>query len=259
MCKVLSAKTALVLSAGGMFGAYQAGCWKSLAKSGWHPDIVIGASAGALNGWAIAGGVPPDELAAAWLDPASANLARLRFPRPPWRGVFDPEPLERRIRELWRTWPPRIAIGVVAAELPRLRPALFRDAEITWRHLAASCAVLFCYPQVSIGGRLYTDGGILNALPLWAAPRMGADRIVAVNVLARLNPSLLSAGIRTFRRLAPRAPDSPARAPATLIAPEQPLGSLRDAVFWEPRAAARWLAQGEEDASRAIAAGEITL
>jgi len=239
-----------------MFGAYQAGCWRALAKSGWCPDVIIGASAGALNACAIAGGVPPDELASAWLDPAFASLARVRFPRRPWRGVFDPEPLERRIRELWRAWPPRLPLGVVAVELPLLRPALFRDAEITWRHLAASCAVLFCYPQVRIGNRLYTDGGILNALPLWAAPRMGAERAIAVNVLAQLNPALVGAGIRTFRRFAPRAPG--AGLPTTLITPAQALGSMRDAMFWDVRAAARWLAQGEADASRAIAAGKIT-
>ena len=46
--------TALVLSAGGMFRGYQAGAWKVL-RSRLRPDIVIGASAGALNGWAIAG------------------------------------------------------------------------------------------------------------------------------------------------------------------------------------------------------------
>ena len=45
--------TALVLSAGGMFGAYQAGAWKALAPE-LSPDLVVGTSAGSLNGWAIA-------------------------------------------------------------------------------------------------------------------------------------------------------------------------------------------------------------
>ena len=52
---------ALVLSAGGMFGAYQAGAWNVLSQR-FQPDMVVGTSVGALNGWAIAGGCPPDEL-----------------------------------------------------------------------------------------------------------------------------------------------------------------------------------------------------
>ena len=51
-------RKALVLSAGGMFGAYQAGAWEVLSQS-FQPDIVIGASIGSLNGWAIAAGCDP--------------------------------------------------------------------------------------------------------------------------------------------------------------------------------------------------------
>jgi len=57
--------TALVLSAGGMYGAYQAGAWKELADV-FRPDLVVGASIGALTGWAIAGGCEPEELIARW-------------------------------------------------------------------------------------------------------------------------------------------------------------------------------------------------
>ncbi|MGH9659904.1 MAG: patatin-like phospholipase family protein, partial [Bryobacteraceae bacterium] len=76
-------KTALVLSGGGLFGAYQAGAWKALAAR-FPPDLVVGASAGALNAWCIAGGCTPDELIAQWLDPAAGSL------------LFHPRALERR-------------------------------------------------------------------------------------------------------------------------------------------------------------------
>ena len=63
-------KTALVLSAGGMFGAYQAGAYRAIAEIA-PPDIVVGASVGALNGWPIAGGCTPDHLIERWLDPGN--------------------------------------------------------------------------------------------------------------------------------------------------------------------------------------------
>ncbi len=43
-------KTALVLSGGGFKGAYEAGAIKALAEAGIVPDVVVGISAGALNG-----------------------------------------------------------------------------------------------------------------------------------------------------------------------------------------------------------------
>src|SRR5436309_7857523 len=84
-------RTALVLSGGGMFGAYQAGAWKALSRE-LAPDIVVGASVGALNGWYIAAGASGDELERRWLDPVSGDLMKYR--RWPWGGVFDPGPLE---------------------------------------------------------------------------------------------------------------------------------------------------------------------
>ncbi|MFN7649742.1 MAG: patatin-like phospholipase family protein [Acidobacteriota bacterium] len=54
-------KRGLVLSGGGMLAAFQAGEWRALAGR-FAPDVVIGASAGALNAWMVAGRVDPEEL-----------------------------------------------------------------------------------------------------------------------------------------------------------------------------------------------------
>ena len=55
--------TALVLSAGGMFGAWEVGVWTVLREH-VHFDMIVGASAGAWIGWMIACGATPDELEA---------------------------------------------------------------------------------------------------------------------------------------------------------------------------------------------------
>jgi len=70
---------ALVLSAGGMFGAYQVGAWKVLADV-FQPDLIVGASIGAVNGWAIAAGCPPDELIERWLNMESVGRYKWKFP-----------------------------------------------------------------------------------------------------------------------------------------------------------------------------------
>ena len=64
---------ALVLSAGGLWAAWEVGAWKVLRER-FQPDLIVGASAGAWNGWAIASGCTPEELEREWLDPSMAGV-----------------------------------------------------------------------------------------------------------------------------------------------------------------------------------------
>ena len=117
-------KTALVLSGGGMFGAWQAGAWKAIADS-FEPDLVVGASIGAVNGWAIAGGCPPDELIDAWLNLKAAGRFRWQMPRGPFRGVLNSEPLLEAIRGIHSAYRPRTEFALVVTDLLKLRPMQF--------------------------------------------------------------------------------------------------------------------------------------
>src|SRR5580704_9122717 len=131
---------ALVLSGGGLFGAWQAGAWSVLAGR-IAPDLIVGASVGSLNGYLIASGATPEELAAMWLDPAFGRFADL----------------PSNIRRMMAGYTPRMRLAITATELPRMKPRIFRDSEITWRHLAASCALPFALPQIRIGTQWYSD------------------------------------------------------------------------------------------------------
>src|SRR5436190_8022136 len=189
--------TALVLSAGGMFGAYQAGAWKVLAPV-FIPDLVVGTSAGSLNGWAIAGGCKPQDLIDFWLDPGMVKMMRVRWRWSSWKGLWDPEPLEQAARDLFERYRPRIPYALTLTRIPWMRPRLVRGEDVTWQHLAASCSVPAGFPPVALDRGLYVDGGVLGALPMWAAKACGVTRAVAVDALPEM-PSLL---VRTAARLA---------------------------------------------------------
>ena len=244
-----SVKTALVLSAGGMFGAYQAGAWKSLAAV-LTPDLVVGTSAGSLNGWAIAGGCAPGDLVDLWLNPAMARIMRVRWRWSSWQGLWDPAPLEEAARAMCKQYQPRIPYFLTLTEIPRMRARLVPAAEVTWRHLAASCAVPCGFPPVRIGGRWYVDGGVLGAMPLWAAIDCGATRAVAVDSL----PEMPSRIVRTAARLACRIGGS-RRTDTGIdilrVTPGRALGSLREAIQWSAANARRWIEWGEEDGAAA--------
>ena len=223
--------TALVLSAGGMFAAWEIGVWKVLRER-FTPGLIVGASAGAWNGWAIAGGATPEELAREWLDPSTAALMRTA-------------PLHAKARILAARYQPRVPFGLTLVEVPRLRLHIVRGAEIGWRHLAAACSIPVVFPPVRIGGKLYVDGGFRGALPLWAAEEMGATRAIALNCLT----------IWPFNALRKIVPT---RQPGTgleviHIEPSMPLGSFRDSFRWSAAKIERSIALGESDGKRALA------
>jgi NTE family protein len=231
---------ALVLSAGGMFGAWELGAWKMLSGC-FTPSLIVGASAGALIGWEIAGGVPLEEAQQQWLDPSMASILRVGLHR---TGILNPAPLYERVRRLFDRCRPRTPFGLTLVEVPNLRRVLVTGPDITWRHLAASCSIPFCFPPVEIAGRHFVDGGFRGALPLWAAEEMGATGAVALQVLTGL-PFRLVHAILGERRPSPRFQ-------TIRIAPAAPLGSPIDAFRWKKETIARWIALGERDAKRAL-------
>ena len=228
-------KTALVLSAGGTFAAYQAGVWKAVAGK-FRPDMVIGASAGALNGWAIAGGCAPEDLAAQWTDPDTANWLRFRAPS------FD-----ARVRELFATYSPRVPVGVVVVEAAKLQSRLVQSEQITWRYLAASCSIPVMFPAQRIGGKSYVDGGLLNVLPLWAAREMGATRVIAINALPAMPSPVLRLAASAMHWIRPRERQPVTGMQVIHIAPSEPLGSLWEMVRWKRDCIERWIDLGYRD------------
>jgi NTE family protein len=239
-------KTAVVFSAGGMYGAWEVGVWKALEPV-LRPDIVVGASIGAVNGYAVAGGCPAHELERQWL--ALDALGRVDF-QVPWglRGIVKSEPIEALIRELHRRWPPRVDFGVVVTDTLRLRPVLVRTPDVEWQHLAASTAMIGIYRQHRIAGCVYSDGGLLHALPVWAAVEMGATRVLAVNCLAKMPSAVVRGVVKTFRRVASwRMPAPPANVELIRIEPSEDLGSARSAFVWSRANVERWIRLGERD------------
>lgn len=243
-------KTALVLSAGGMFGAYQAGAFKIIAEEN-PPDIVIGVSVGALNGWAIAGGCSPDSLARRWLLPEAGSALKL-YENAGWRnGWFDPAPLRLQAEQLYAQYQPALPFALVVIELPWFVTRLVKGPQVRAAHLHATCSIPLFLPAVEINGRRYLDGGLFDKLPLWAALDLGATDIIAIDSLPDVGKWWLRAGTRLASLFRP-ARRCPATVNFTLISPSEPLGDANDAVFWKHENIERWIALGERDTARAL-------
>jgi len=228
-----------VLSAGGMFAAWEAGVWNVLHRH-VRPDLMVGASAGAWNAWVLAGGGSPDDLVREWLDPAARHFLEPGLHR---TGILRPDALYRKARELAERFQPRIPFGLTMVEVPRMRLRLVRGPEITWQHLAATCSIPFCFPPVRIEGRHYVDGGLMGALPLWAAEEMGAQRVIAINAWTK-------APFRWLHKAIGRRPS--AALEVIRVEPSRNLGSIVASMRWNERNIRRWIEWGERDGTRAL-------
>ena len=246
------AKTALVLSAGGSFGAYQVGVWKVLEQI-LQPDLVVGTSIGSIHAWCIAGGATAADLEQMWLDPARAPEFRLRFPRSVRDGFLDNRKMERQIQELHARFTPRRPVGIVCTGVRTLRQQLFTGDEITWQHLAGSCAVPGVLNLRRLGGVTYADGGLFDSVNAWAAVAMGATRIVAVNAWRPKRFAPIDAPLGWLAARRRRQPDSPAledRIQWEIIEPAGDLGTFADSLRWRPADVRRWMELGAADALR---------
>jgi predicted acylesterase/phospholipase RssA len=215
-----------------MFGAWQAGAWRSLAPR-FKPDLVVGASVGSLNGYAIAAGWSASDLCAWWQRSDVAGF----------------EHLPKAIRLLMDARPLEIEYAVVLVDLLRMKPHTVTGSVIQAEHLLASCAVPGAALPRRIEGRWYLDGGLLNPLPVWAAVELGATRIVALNALPDVPLALLKPLVKGFRACFGHRPPLPSGVNLTILAPSRPLGSLHDALYWKQTNIERWIEQGAADAA----------
>lgn len=179
---------ALVLSGGGSKGALQVGLHRALCELGVRPDLVVGASVGALNGALIAAGVGPRRLAEGWdrtsrssvFRPDWSVLWRWRsvqslFSGPHFGRFIDDRLPGRTFEEL------EIPLHVVATHLRSGEACRLSEGDLG-EAIRASCAVPGLLPPVELhGGVPHVDGSLGDNLPVAMAKELGAGRVLAMN------------------------------------------------------------------------------
>lgn len=178
---------ALILCGGGSRGALEVGFYRALHELGLPLDFIIGSSIGALNGAFIAGGVPPEDLAALWRGFRREEGIRwnLRWMLGPRRhpGLFTLDPLRNLLR---RTLPVTrfehlaVPFSIVTTDLQSGKAAYWADNGDIIEPLVASLSLPGLFPPVEIGSGQFVDGGIANNVPLDRAVALGARDIMMI-------------------------------------------------------------------------------
>jgi NTE family protein len=80
-----------------------------------------------------------------------------------------------------------IPFCTTALDLVRGEEFIFKEGSLP-QAVAASCAIPGLLPPVEMDGRFLVDGSWINALPVAAARRLGADVVIGVDVYSDLDP-----------------------------------------------------------------------
>ncbi len=180
--------TAFVLSGGGSLGAVQVGMLQALADHRLGPDLLVGASAGALNAAYVAGHGFTHETLARLADVWRGLRRHEVFPFAPRRqflallgarpSLCTADGLHRLVRDnvtYDRLEHATIPIQIVATDV-------ISGTEVVLVHgdpvpaVLASAAIPAVFPTVTIDGRVLFDGGVADNTP---------SRCIAIPLRAR--------------------------------------------------------------------------
>ena len=181
------ARVAWVFSSGGPRGFVHVGVVKALDELGLQPDLIVGASVGALVAVLRAAGLCGPALQALALDLQPARLARLniggseRLSGNALARLVHDELKALGQRALLQALP--VMAVCVSTRLSDRAPIAFNrgDAGLA---VQAACAIEGQFSPVRIRGQRHADADLTLPLPVRLARALGAQRVLAVDASA---------------------------------------------------------------------------
>ncbi|NLE75567.1 MAG: GNAT family N-acetyltransferase [Chloroflexi bacterium] len=247
----LQPRVGLVLSGGAVRGFAHLGVLEVLDEAGIRPHCVVGVSAGSVAGALYCAGVPPRTALERSRDLAWTHLGKVVRPK---LGFFDIERLPQYLDDHYLhgcTFDQlHIPFAALAADLATGEEVVLREGSVA-QAVRASCAVPGVFTPAEQGGRLLVDGGVVNNLPVSVARAMGAEYVIAVDLLPagqRVEPphNIFEMWAVTFYMMR-RAVYAESHQADCLISPDVGQTSLVDFAVRE-----ELFARGREAASREV-------
>lgn len=180
-------KVGLVLGGGGARGLAHIGVLRALQREGVPIDLVAGTSMGGIVGALFAAGVPTEEI--------ERELQRLGSPRELaklidlrltqgglLKGVRVYNLLAEKIGENVTFADLRLPLAMVAVDLYTGRQVVLKDGLVA-DAVRATISLPGVFEPVDLGPFRLVDGGVLNNVPVDVARQMGANLVIAVDVL----------------------------------------------------------------------------
>ena len=175
---------ALVLGSGGARGYAHIGAIQVLEQSGIRPDFIVGTSAGSIVGSLYASGKNANQIRDIALNMKASDVRDIRLDM---KGFFDGQKVEDYVNEQVSDMPLQslpIPMYVVATQLKEGKKVVFNYGS-TGQAVRASVSIPSMFIPTKIGTDEYVDGGLVSPVPVDVARKLGADIIIAVDILAQ--------------------------------------------------------------------------
>ncbi len=175
---------ALVLGSGGARGYAHIGVIEVLERLGIQPDFIVGTSAGSIVGSIYASGKSAQQLHAIAVDMKANDVREFKIGL---KGFFDGVKIEDYVNKQVGQIPLqqlKIPMYVVATELKNGNKVVFNHGN-TGQAVRASVTIPSMFVPTIIDGKEYVDGGLVSPVPVNIARDLGADVIIAVDILAQ--------------------------------------------------------------------------
>jgi NTE family protein len=182
------------LGGGGARGLAHIGVLKAFDRAGIPISMIAGASMGGIIGVLYLVGINPEQLQAEAQKRSRLfdmiRLLDLKISREPYlaRGTRIRKILEEALGDKRSFSDLPKPFAVTAVDIKSGREVILREGDLV-NAVRATMSVPGVFAPVEWGDMLLVDGGILNNVPVDVAREMGADIVVAVDVLPhfRLN------------------------------------------------------------------------
>jgi len=177
-------KVGLALSGGGARGFAHVGVLKALVENDIPIDLIAGTSAGSFVGGAYAAGLSIDEILEvgkqiSWFGVAGFSYSPKGFlSNAAMKGFIEKSFPVTKFEDL------RIPFTAVACDLETGEEVYLKDKGDLTHAIRASCAIPGVFVPVSDDGRQLVDGGVVSPIPTRAVKKMGADVIIAVDLIS---------------------------------------------------------------------------
>jgi NTE family protein len=187
-------RVGLVLGGGAARGIAHVGVLQALEENGIYPAVIAGTSVGALVGGLYAAGVSSMRLVTIIRDLKWLDLVSVRLPTVNWSDPARTIPMGMVDLDKLMEWIDQIVGGAVTIQQLNLPYAAVAtdllSGEIVVMNegplaeaIRASCSVPGVFTPYHRNGRLLVDGVVVNNLPVSVAQDLGADYIIAVDLL----------------------------------------------------------------------------
>jgi len=205
-------RLALVLGSGGARGFAHIGVLKVLDENKIRPDLIVGASVGAVVGALYAGGMSALQIEKLALELTLLDLVDINMVlKEPSSGRQTQELVQEHVAGRAIEQLP-IAFAVTATRQRDASLVIFNRGD-TGVAVRASGASPGQFQPVRISGESYVDGDEASPVPIRAARRLGARVVIAIDVSAYVEDTPAGARPEWIRKDARRAKQIAAEAP----------------------------------------------